>query len=161
MIDMSEVHQYEYRAAYRDEWQDAMGLAWRVFLKFVAPDYSEKGVESFNNFVTDNTLYRMFVIGSYHLFGAFDAGRLIGMITIRGREHISLLFVDEHYQRQGVGEALIRHAGSFVGTEYGGSVMTVNAAPGAVGFYRKVGFLDTDAERFADGIRYIPMQIFL
>ena len=30
---------YEIRCAYGDEWQDAMGLAWRTFLKFEAGDY--------------------------------------------------------------------------------------------------------------------------
>lgn len=33
---------FEYRTAHPDEWQDAMGLAWRVFLKFVAPGYSRR-----------------------------------------------------------------------------------------------------------------------
>lgn len=152
---------YEYRAAHVDEWQDAMGLAWRVFLKFVAPGYCEEGINSFRDFVTDNTLYRMFTTGSYHLFGAFDAGRLIGMITLRGEQHISLLFVDEKYQHRGVGASLIDVAGQFIGRRPGGSRMTVNAAPDAVGFYHRVGFLDTDTEQFADGIRYVPMQFFL
>ncbi len=152
---------YEYRAAYRDEWEDAMGLAWRVFMKFVAPGYSETGIESFHNFVTDSTLYRMFVIGSYQLFGAYDREKMIGIITLRGKEHISLLFVDEKYQRQGVGKELVKHAGRYISTEFGGRRMTVDAAPGAAGFYHSIGFLDMDAERLTDGIRYIPMQIYL
>lgn len=152
---------YEYRTAHSDEWQDAMGLAWRVFLKFVAPGYCEQGVNSFRDFVTDNTLYHMFMAGSYHLFGAFDAGRLIGMITLRGEQHISLLFVDEKYQHRGVGAALIDIAGQFACGKSGGCRLTVNAAPDAVGFYRRIGFLNTDTEQLADGIRYVPMQFFV
>lgn len=152
---------YEYRAAHIDEWQDAMGLAWRVFLKFVAPGYCEEGINSFRDFVTDNTLYHMFTAGSYHLFGAFDSGRLIGMITLRGGQHISLLFVDEKYQHRGVGASLIDMAGQFAERKPGESRLTVNAAPDAVGFYHRVGFLDTDTEQLTDGIRYVPMQFFL
>lgn len=158
---MSTANHYEYRAACRDEWQDAMGLAWRAFLKFVAPDYSEEGIRSFRNFVTDSMLHRMFIIGDYPLFGAYDQDRMIGMITLRGKEHISLLFVDEHYQHQGVGSVLVGRAGHYIRTQFGKSRMTVNAAPGAAGFYHRVGFSDTDAERLADGIRYIPMQLYL
>ena len=158
---MSTTDLYEYRAAHSDEWQDAMGLAWRVFLKYVAPGYCEQGVNSFRNFVTDNTLYRMFMEGSYRLFGAFDAGRLIGMITLRGGRHISLLFVDEKYQHRGIGASLIDIAGQFAGRKSGESFLTVNAAPDAVGFYHRVGFLDVDTEQVADGIRYVPMQFFL
>ena len=43
---------FEYRTAHPDEWQDAMGLAWRVFLKFVAPGYSGEGISSFRDFLT-------------------------------------------------------------------------------------------------------------
>lgn len=158
---MSTADNYEYRAAHSDEWQDAMGLAWRVFLKYVAPGYCEQGVNSFRNFVTDNTLYRMFTTGSYRLFGAFDAGSLIGMITLRGERHISLLFVDEKYQHRGIGAALIGIVGQFAGRKPGESRLTVNAAPDAVGFYHRVGFLEMDTEQLADGIRYVPMQFFL
>lgn len=150
---------FEYRSAHPDEWQDAMGLAWRVFLKFVAPGYSEEGISSFRDFLTDNELYHMFMAGSYHLFCAFDADRMIGMITLRGGRHISLLFVDAKYQHRGIGASLIKAAGQFAGGKPGGR-LTVNAAPDAVGFYHKVGFLDTDTERIAEGIRYVPMEFF-
>ncbi len=151
---------FEYRTAHPDEWQDAMGLAWRVFLKFVAPGYSGEGISSFRDFLTDNELYHMFTAGSYRLFCAFDAGRMVGMITLRGGQHISLLFVDENYQHRGIGAALIQAAGQFV-CGRSGCRLTVNAAPDAVGFYHNVGFLDTDTERLADGIRYVPMEFFL
>lgn len=151
---------FEYRSAHPDEWQDAMGLAWRVFLKYVAPGYSEEGINSFRDFLTDNELYHMFTAGSYRLFGTFDAGRMIGMITLRGGQHISLLFVDEKYQRRGIGASLIQVAGQYACGKAGGR-LTVNAAPDAVGFYHRVGFLDTDTERIAEGIRYVPMEFFL
>lgn len=36
--------------------------------------------------------------------------------------------------------------------------MTVNSAPFAHVFYKKVGFEDTDVEQLTNGIRYFPMK---
>ena len=94
---------YQIRNAYRDEWEDAMSLAWRTFLRFEADVYSPEGVRNFENFITDSTLYRMFVVGSYQMFVALDGKKIVGMITLRDTTHISLLFVDEKYHRQGIG----------------------------------------------------------
>lgn len=158
---MSNEDEYEFRAAYHDEWQEAMGLAWRVFLKYDAADYSALGVRSFHNFISDHMLYRMFQTGSYQLFGAYDKGKMVGMITLRDETHISLLFVDEHYHKKGIGRKLIDQVRGYLLTEVGASRLTVNASPMAVGFYHKLGFTDLGPERIADGIRYTPMQFYL
>ena len=78
------------RPAYRDEWDDAMALAWRTFMQYEACDFTPEGVESFQDFITDTVLYKMFVLGSYQLFGAYDNSRMIGMLILRGETHISL-----------------------------------------------------------------------
>jgi predicted GNAT family N-acyltransferase len=36
--------------------------------------------------------------------------------------------------------------------------MDVNAAPNAVSFYQKMGFVPTSEEQETDGIRFIPMR---
>lgn len=146
------------RAAYRNEWDDAMALAWRVFMKFEANDYTPEGIESFQDFITDSVLYRMFVMGAYQLFGAYDNGHMVGMVSLRDETHISLLFVDERYHRQGIGRLLIQYVSSYVRNEEGHGGITVNAAPYAVGFYHKIGFADTDVRQFRDGIWYTPME---
>ena len=58
---------WKIRPAYREEWQDAMELAWKTFLKFEADDYTAEGIKSFQDFITDNSLYRMFQIGRAHV----------------------------------------------------------------------------------------------
>lgn len=146
------------RPAYRDEWDDAMSLAWRTFMQFEAQDFTPAGVESFQEFITDTILYRMFMLGSYQLFGAYDNGRMVGMISLRGETHISLLFVDGKYHRMGIGRGLIEYVSRYVLTEEGHDGITVNAAPYATGFYHRMGFVDTSAEQASDGIRYTPMK---
>lgn len=152
---------YRIRSAYRNEWQDAMTLAWRTFLRFEADVYSREGVQNFRNFITDSTLYRMFVMGSYQLFVALDGDKIVGMITLRDGTHISLLFVDEAYHRRGIGSALIRYLADYLLTEVGADRVTVNASPYGVEFYHKVGFKDLRPEEVKDGIIYTPMEFVL
>jgi len=152
---------YEIRFAYASEWQDAMHLAWKTFLRFEAVDYSEQGVESFKEFITDQTLYKLFKMGTYQLMVALDGERIIGIISLRNDSHISLLFVEESYHRKGIGTKLIQELAKYLTTEEGIGKMTVNAAPYAIGFYHKVGFKDTDTEQENDGIRYTPMEYYI
>ena len=152
---------WEIRAAHLEEWQDAMALAWKTFLKFEACDYTEEGVKSFQEFITDNTVYRMFLAGSYELFVAMEGRHMIGMITVRCGSHVSLLFVDEKYHRKGVGKSLINYLCNYLMTEAGTSRITVNASPYGLAFYHRLGFRDTGLEMEQDGVRYTPMEFIL
>lgn len=152
---------YQIRNAYRDEWEDAMSLAWRTFLRFEADVYSPEGVRNFENFITDSTLYRMFVVGSYQLFVALDGKKIVGMLTLRGGSHISLLFVDEQYHRRGIGRALMQYLSNYLLTELQTSRVTVNASPYGVEFYHKLGFRDLRPQEKKDGIIYTPMEFVL
>lgn len=152
---------YQIRSAYRNEWQDAMALAWKTFLRFEADVYTTEGVKNFQNFITDSTLYRMFVMGAYQMFVALDQGKVIGMITLRNPTHISLLFVDEKYHRRGIGRALVKYLTEYLLSEVGVSKVTVNASPYGVGFYHKLGFCDIRSEEKKDGIIYTPMEFIL
>lgn len=147
-----------FRPAYRNEWDDAMSLAWRVFMQFEAKDYPPEGIESFQDFITDSVLYRMFLMGEYQLFAAYENERMIGMISLRNETHISLLFVDANYHRRGIGKRLIQYISEYVLKEEGHDFVTVNAAPYAVEFYHRVGFTDTNSKQFNDGIWYTPMK---
>ena len=153
--------QYQIRSAYRNEWQDAMALAWKTFLRFEADVYTPEGVRNFQNFITDSTLYRMFVMGTYQLFVALDGNQIVGMITLRDSTHISLLFVDAAYHRQGIGRALIKHLTDYLLTEAGANRVTVNSSPYGLGFYHKMGFRDVRPEESRDGIIYTPMEFIL
>lgn len=152
---------YQIRSAYRGEWQDAMALAWKTFLRFEADVYSPEGVRNFENFITDSTLYRMFIMGAYQMFVAVDGMKIVGMITLRDTSHISLLFVDEAYHRQGVGRGLMKYLADYLRMEVGAERVTVNSSPYGVGFYHKMGFRDIRPEEMKDGIIYTPMEFIL
>ena len=48
------------------------------FLRFEADVYSPEGVRNFENFITDSTLYRMFVVGSYQMLSHWTERKLWG-----------------------------------------------------------------------------------
>ena len=160
-----------------EDWEDAMALAWRTFSRFVAPIYPKEGCESFIDFISSQLLKRMFMIGRYRLYVAKDGDKIVGLMGIRENNHISLLFTDADYQGMGVGRALITCAEDYLFEkeelpldneaekildllyERGdGHYMTVFAAPNAVDFYKKLGFIQFAEEGTADGISYIPMK---
>ncbi len=152
---------YQIRSAYRDEWEEAMALAWKTFQRFEADVYGYVGTRNFEDFITDPVLHRMFIMGSYQMFVALDSSRIVGMITLRGSTHVSLLFVDEEYHRQGIGRALVEYLENYLATEVGVRRLTVNASPYGVEFYHKLGFTDVRPEEQKDGIIYTPMEFIL
>lgn len=140
------------------DWDGAITLAWKTFLKFEACDYGEEGIKSFRDFLSDSMLRRMFLTGEYPVFIALDGKDQAGMISLRNKTHISLLFVKDGYHHRGIGRSLIRRLEEFIRKEYCGTRVTVNAAPYAVGFYHEVGFEDIAPQLSKDGIIYTPME---
>ena len=155
---MDEVFPYVVRFAKQEEWDEAMQLAWDTFLEFEARDYTREGIRSFEDFISDATLKRMFGMGVYQMFVAYSQDKIVGMITLRNETHISLLFVDKKWHRHGVGRALINHLCDYLQNEMGRDKVTVNSAPYGIGFYHKLGFEDLGPEMQKEGIRYTPMQ---
>lgn len=149
---------FQIRPATQEDWQPAMDLAWQTFMRFEAKDYSAQGIQNFKDFITGNSLFWMFMEGKYPLFVACDNEQIIGMISLRNENHISLLFVDERYHRRGIGKALMNYVFRFLEEENHCFRATVFAAPYGVGFYHRLGFVDISPEQERDGILYTPME---
>ena len=159
MIAVDE-NRFQIREVNPGEYIGAMNLAWDTFSKFDARDYSQEGIDAFRDFISDGNLYEMFLRGAYLIYVAVDSNdKLAGVISIRGGNHISLLFVAEKYQKMGVATKLIDHVKNKLKEEY--KNITVNAAPYAVGFYHRYGFIDTGLEQEQTGIKYTPMEYLL
>ena len=133
----------------------AIELVHNVFMEFEAPDYSLTGIVEFEKFIEYNSVKKMMDAGELCIMAARDNGILKGVIANRGN-HISLLFVDKEYHRQGIARELfhvLRQELKSKGTD----AITVNSSPYAVQVYHKLGFTDVDKEQVANGIRFTPM----
>ena len=149
---------YEVRWARENEWVPAMEMIWLTFLKFEGRDYTEEGIENFFRFITDRELHDEFLKGEYQLMIALDGEKIIGAGSIRSGNHLSLLFVDEKYHHMGVGSAIIIRLCDYLKGEAGENSMTVMAAPYAVNFYKKQGFVPISQEQQFSGIRVTHME---
>ena len=149
---------FNFRMAVESDWEPAMKLAWETFLIFEAQEYSEEGIESFRDFISDQWLKNLFLRGSYQMITAWKEEKLVGFISVRNKCHISLLFVDKRYHRKGIGRNLIEKLGEYLITEVGIDYMTVDSAPYATEFYHKLGFWDLAPRQEKQGIIYTSMK---
>lgn len=140
------------------QWDDAIALIWKTFLRFEAGDYPEEGIHSFLEFISDERLKKLYIVGEYPVYAAFLDGKMVGVISLRSQNHISLLFVEGAHHRKGIGKALIDVAKDHVRTESRKNFLTVHSSPYGVEFYHRVGFVDTDSRMQKEGIIYTPMR---
>ena len=148
---------YKYR---KIELQETLNLVRKVFDEFEAPYYSEEGVASFYKFIDINNMLEQYENCSLYFYGCFVNDTIVGMIAVKNFVHISLLFVDKHYHKQGIARNLVNHVieicknkNPFLKT------ITVNSSPYAVGFYHKLDFIDISSEQTVDGIMFTPMKL--
>ena len=136
----------------------ALDLAWRVFLEFEAPDYTDEGVGEFRDFIALDAVRQKMRKGELHLWGYYDADTLVGMLATRQPCHIALLFVEKGHHRKGIARSLLHTALAYYKETSPSTEITVNSSPYAVNAYRKLGFVDTDTEQTVNGLRFTPMK---
>lgn len=151
---------YELRWAREEEWPAAIKMIWKTFMKYDGGDFTAEGIQHFFDFITDDCLYTSFLRGEYRLMVALDGESIIGAGSIRNRNMLSLLFVEEKYHRMGVGSEILGRLCEYLKEEKGERYMSLQAAPYAVGFYRKQGFRAVRPEMEFSGIRVTPMEKF-
>ena len=141
---------YNIRKLQINETETALELAWKVFLKYEAPEYHKDGVIEFYRSIHDEKY-----LSELCLYGAFISEKLVGVIaTRREGTHIALFFVDDKYHKNGIGRSLFQMALSKCPSHR----MTVNSSPYAVPIYHKLGFADIDIEQVVNGLRFTPME---
>ncbi len=131
-------------------------MVWEVFKEFVAPGYSPEGIQTFKYFIQADELQKATESGRFFTICCWDEETLVGSITIRDGNHISLLFVKKDYHRQGIAKELFCKAIKKCSNL---TEMTVNASSYAVNIYKRLGFKATGEQLTQNGITYIPMKI--
>lgn len=152
---------YRIRMVGPEELDRAFALIWDVFKQFVAPDYTQEGVDYFySRFVAGQAFREGFLNHTQTMYGSFDGDRLVGVLAISENHHVSCVFVDGAYHRKGIAAKLFSRVIS-ERKEQGAEQIRLNASPYAVPFYHALGFQDTGTEAVHHGIRYTPMELWL
>ncbi len=95
-----------YRIMKQGEETAVVDLVLRVFAEFIAPQYSREGIAEFKKFACTNALADRFRAGNLILL-AESGQSIIGVIEIRGNDHIAKLFVEKSHQRKGIAKELL------------------------------------------------------
>ena len=143
------------------EEEDLCLLVIRIFNEFVAPHYSQEGVDEFLRYVDPEQMSKRASRNHFTLL-AEDCDNLVGVIEIRDFNHVSLLFVARDAQRQGIARELLSEALVISQREKPNlSEVSVHSSPNAVGAYERLGFQAEGPEKNERGIRFIPMKMLL
>lgn len=132
-----------------------------VFNEFVAPGFSQDGIDEFMKFIKPDAIESQ-LTENYFGFMATLGEEIIGIIEVRNNNHVALFFVDGHFQRKGIGKTLLQKALELCNrnnTEF--SKITVNASPNSIMAYETMGFKPADVAQCINGIRFVPMALRL
>ena len=145
----------------KSEETEVSDLIIRVFNEFIAPSYSQEGINEFLKYAhPDALLFRS--QKNHFVLLATVQNRMIGMIEIHDYRHVSMLFVDGSFQRKGISRELLRQALEICRkNEPGLCKVTVHSSPNSIHIYKRLGFLPTNSEQVINGIRFTPMTLEL
>lgn len=145
----------------RQEILPALHLIWAVFIKDVAPSYTSEGIEEFRKTIKYETILSMHMSGEITMFGAFEGTELIGTISVKNIGHIFLFYVKSSCQGKGAGRQLFQAVYHHCRHRLGVGRITVNAAPGAVPKYIRMGMHPVMPEQHVKGMCYTPMEMVI
>ena len=120
-------------------------------MKNIDNTFSKEGIDEFLSYFQDEVILALMKEKKLMMLGAFD-NELVGVIGIQELSHIHSLFVEGHYQRQGIGTLLLEKAKQLM---YGD--ITVHVSLQAQSFYQKNGFIPIESKQVKHGIELISM----
>lgn len=126
-----------------------------TFNEFIAPEFSEEGVEEFFKYANPHAFKKRMESGYLSMVSETN-GKLAGMIEIKGNSHISMLYVDKTFHRRGIARRLIKNSMHILGAS---SDITVNSSRYAVPFYESLGFIQFEEEKTIYGVIHVPMMV--
>ena len=143
----------EIKQLINNEKDEGLLFAKKVYIESKDESYSEKGIETFCNFVDNKEITK-----SFKVYGAFEDNVLKGVIaTDKRKRHINLFFVDKSSQAKGIGKKLM----NIVIDDNENSFITLNSSRYAVPIYKNLGFIKTEEEKEQDGLKFTPMKLIL
>lgn len=136
-----------------EELPAASDVLWKSYYAAENGKTSLEGMTTFRDLVAPLSLQMNAFAGDVLFYGAFDRETMVGVGAVKDASHVLLLYVLPQEQRRGVGSRLLKR----LLRRTGAAAVTVNAAPDAVPFYEKHGFVAVASLQVKDGIRFIPM----
>lgn len=138
---------------------EVCNLVAKSFNEFIAPEFSDEGIEEFFKYSNPREFKKRSESGYFSMV-AKSQDKLAGMIEVKGDSHISMLYVDRAFHRKGIAKILVKQALERISSEKNISGdITVNSSRYAVPFYERLGFLQFEEEKSIYGVIHIPMIV--
>lgn len=144
-----------------DEKTEFSDLVIRMMNEFVAHDYLEEGLWEFLKCIQPEQIMSGSRIKHFVLIAEMK-DQIIGTIEIREYNHISLFCVEKQYRQRGIGRKLLQRALNLCEKHNPDlSELSVNALPGSVHIYKRLGFHSEKPGAMERAIPYTPMFLIL
>jgi predicted N-acetyltransferase YhbS len=124
----------------------------RSFKASIAESLNDEGRETFSKIADSNAFLERMKQDNIILV-AVNEHQVLGVIELKARQHIAMLFVDPHFQNKGIGRALFNAILPFVNT----ATLTVSASLASIDVYKKYGFKCAGEVSESAGLVYQPM----
>ena len=132
-------------------------ITYEVFSEFIAKDYSEEGRKTFKEYTNEKAIIDR--INNNEFFTAKYKNKIIGIMEIRNKNHISLFFVLKEFHGKGIGRKLFEYYIEKIKQNNKEiKTMTVNSSFYGEKVYKALGFIKTEEVQEKNGIKYIPME---
>ncbi|MGI5888346.1 MAG: GNAT family N-acetyltransferase [Oscillospiraceae bacterium] len=143
-----------------DEYHAVLDLVRRSFEECDSGSFTDTACRSFLEYA-DFTNFSFRQRHNYETFVILEGSEICGMMELKSRIHISMLFVDPKKIRCGYGTVLVRFAEEYcAATRPFARAITVNASPTATGFYEKLGFTRlSDSPNVSRELLSYPMSL--
>jgi GNAT superfamily N-acetyltransferase len=148
----------QYRFMKAGEEQEIFALVIRVFNQFLAHQYSEQDIKAFLKYIEPKCLSKRFYEDSFVLVAAIKE-KIVGMIEIVAISRISLIFVEGHLQKIGIGRELLKKSLEICRRKNPAlTEITVNSPLNALNIYKKLAFSVMEPEKEKNPIRFVAVE---
>lgn len=132
----------------------------RIFEDYISPGFSPQGQTEFLSYITPEAIRARTEVEYYSMLVArcTQTEVIVGYLELREDDHISLLFVDPVFHRQGIASNLLDYAlKQLSAANCLPERITVHASVYAVPAYQGMGFRTVGPEQEINGIVFVPM----
>jgi GNAT superfamily N-acetyltransferase len=126
-----------------------------VFDEHVAATFEPEGIAEMHCHVSPAAIAGR--AETHDTFVAWQGARPVGVIEVRDRDHVSMLFVETSHMGLGIATALLARAVE-AARAAGRPAMTVHSSLNAQSFYERAGFVAASEPQRADGFAFVPMK---
>jgi N-acetylglutamate synthase-like GNAT family acetyltransferase len=146
------------RAATQNDVKYIAELIRESSLEFIVHEFDSAAKDAF---LRNNNAYMIgkFIETGFTYHVAEVDGKIVGVVGVRGVNHLYHLFVAKPYQCQGIGRQLWEHAKKVCLEKGNAGIFTVNSSNCALPVYQKLGFTQTGPTENSGGIISTPMKL--